>query len=198
MDFNVNAPFMDKFSDAVNNLANAIVTIGSPKAAIEKTFGPLDAAAAASRAAVKPAPAVPMPPVQLPPQAPKAPAAAQYPAPTYPQTVPLNPGVASIPINKLPYGVPGGAQAYVQQVNAMIPPASAPTQPTPAPAAPTAESHAFTFDDLARAASSLMDAGKQQQLLGLLQQFGIQRLDQLPKERCGEFATALRGLGARL
>jgi hypothetical protein len=54
------------------------------------------------------------------------------------------------------------------------------------------------MEDLARAASQLMDAGKQQDLLGLLAQFGVQALTQLPKERYGEFATTLRQMGAKL
>jgi hypothetical protein len=66
------------------------------------------------------------------------------------------------------------------------------------PQAPTAQTPSFTYDDLARAASSLMDAGKQQQLIGLLGQFQIQRLDLLPKEQYGAFATALRQMGARI
>lgn len=69
---------------------------------------------------------------------------------------------------------------------------------TPGNAVPTAAAPAYQFDDLARAAAQLMDAGKQQNLLGLLGQFGLQSMQQLPKERYGEFATALRQLGARI
>ncbi|MBE6906144.1 MAG: hypothetical protein E7476_07745 [Ruminococcaceae bacterium] len=68
----------------------------------------------------------------------------------------------------------------------------------PAPAAPVAAAPTYAMEDLARAASQLMDAGRQQDLLGLLAQFGVQALTQLPKERYGEFATALRQMGAKL
>lgn len=44
----------------------------------------------------------------------------------------------------------------------------------------------------------MMDTGKQQELLALLGRFGVQALNFLPKEHYGEFATALRGLGAKL
>ncbi len=85
-------------------------------------------------------------------------------------------------------------------------PVAAPVYPVPSPtpvapppaAAPTAPPPTYAFDDLARAASTLMDAGKQQELVGLLGSFGVQALTQLPKERYGEFATALRGLGAKI
>ena len=68
----------------------------------------------------------------------------------------------------------------------------------PAPVAPVAAAPTYAMEDLARAASQLMDAGRQQDLLGLLAQFGVQALTQLPKERYGEFATSLRQMGAKL
>ena len=63
---------------------------------------------------------------------------------------------------------------------------------------PTAQAPAYTLDQLAQAAAVLRDAGKLPQLQGLLQQFGIQSMQQLPPERYGEFATALRGMGAKI
>ena len=86
------------------------------------------------------------------------------------------------------------------QVNAA--PAPAPTQapvpvaPAPAPVAPVAPPPSFTLDELSRAAAALMDAGKQQDLLGLLASFGVQAMTQLPKEQYGAFADGLRQLGA--
>lgn len=66
------------------------------------------------------------------------------------------------------------------------------------PAAPIAAAPAFVLDDLAGAASALMDAGKQSELVALLGQFGVLALTQLPKEQYGAFATALRGMGAKI
>lgn len=54
----------------------------------------------------------------------------------------------------------------------------------------------YTADDLARAAMTLMDSGRQGDLINLLAQFGTEALTQLPQEQYGAFATALRGLGA--
>ena len=45
---------------------------------------------------------------------------------------------------------------------------------------------------------TLMDLGKQDELQKLLQTFGVPALPALPKEQYGAFATALRGLGARI
>lgn len=59
-------------------------------------------------------------------------------------------------------------------------------------------SPAYSMDQLARAASQLMDAGKQNELVQLLGQFGVQALTALPQEQYGAFATKLRELGANL
>lgn len=71
-------------------------------------------------------------------------------------------------------------------------PVAAPQQPIPT-AAPT-----YTLDDLARAAMTLMDAGRQTELQQLLARFGVEALPMLPQTRYGAFATELRGLGAQI
>jgi hypothetical protein len=43
-----------------------------------------------------------------------------------------------------------------------------------------------------------MDNGKQSQLLALLKQFDVRSMSQLEPAQYGAFATALRGLGAKL
>lgn len=62
---------------------------------------------------------------------------------------------------------------------------------------PTANA-TYTLDELARAAMTLMDSGRQIDLQQLLAQFGVEALPALPKEKYGAFATALRGLGAQI
>ena len=77
-------------------------------------------------------------------------------------------------------------------------PAAVPTAPvTPAPAVPTS-THTYTPDELAKAAMPLMDAGKQQELIGLVHQFGASSLPELRPEQYGAIATALRGMGAQI
>lgn len=66
------------------------------------------------------------------------------------------------------------------------------TQPIPTQA-PT-----YTMDQLAVAATQLMDAGKRNELIQLLQSFGVQTLTALPQEQYGAFATKLRELGAKI
>lgn len=77
---------------------------------------------------------------------------------------------------------------------------TAPTQPTyTAPTQPVSTSApTYTPDELARAAMTLMDSGRQRELIGLLQTFGVSSLPELRPEQYGGFATALRGLGAQI
>lgn len=74
------------------------------------------------------------------------------------------------------------------------PPVSVPI----APIAPVAPPCTYTIEQIQTACAPLMDAGKQQELINLLSQFGVQSLPQLPKEQYGAFATALRGMGAKI
>lgn len=89
-------------------------------------------------------------------------------------------------------------------------PVAAPIQQAPTAAPPQPQVQApvqqsvptsvvtYTLDDLARAAMSLMDSGKQPDLLQLLASFGVEALPALPPAQYGAFATALRGLGAQI
>lgn len=92
-----------------------------------------------------------------------------------------------------------GEPVYPQAPAEPIPqPVPEPPVAPPAAVVPTAAAPAYTFDDLARAAAPLMDAGKTPDLQALLRSFNVQALTQLPKDQYGAFATALRGMGARL
>lgn len=76
---------------------------------------------------------------------------------------------------------------------------AAPTNPAPAlaPAVPVT-APTYTLDQIARAGASLVDAGKMEQLLGLLARYGVAAVTQLPPDQFGAFATELRALGAQI
>lgn len=96
----------------------------------------------------------------------------------------------------------------------VTPPAPVPPAPAAAPAAPTAPTQnaptapatpavptsapSYTRDDLSRAAMTLMDKGMQAQLQQLIQSYGVNSLVELPQDQYGNFATALRGMGAQI
>ena len=93
---------------------------------------------------------------------------------------------------------------------------TAPTNPTPAPGVPSSVTPAqtaapatdpapvptaapqYTLEMIATAGSSLIDAGKLDQLMALLGRHGVDSLTNLKPEEYGAVATELRALGARL
>ena len=88
-------------------------------------------------------------------------------------------------------------QAPVQQPMPTQAPAQVPVQVPTQQAVPTSQP-TYAMDDLSRAAMTLMDTGRQDELRNLLAQFGVQSLPDLPQEQYGAFATALRGMGAKI
>lgn len=105
----------------------------------------------------------------------------------------------------IPYGqqiAPHFPNANVGQAPAaQAPAASAPAAPAApvqnTPAVPTT-APSYTRDDLSRAAMTLMDKGMQVQLQQLIQSYGVNSLVELPQDQYGNFATALRGMGAQI
>lgn len=63
--------------------------------------------------------------------------------------------------------------------------------------APTAAA-TYAIDDLARAAVQLIDAGRQAELMPLLQKYGVNALPDLAPEHTASFAADLRALGAAI
>ncbi|OUM86671.1 MAG: hypothetical protein BAA01_11750 [Bacillus thermozeamaize] len=126
--------------------------------------------------------------------------------------------VAPEPAQTAPTAAPVAAPASVPQISA--PQSAAPTAPTAAPAAqpsnsaaPTAPASAptaapttpptaptsvpqYDFNQLAVATMQLQQAGHN--IFEIFQQFGITALNQLPKERYGEYAAVLRQRGAKI
>lgn len=89
------------------------------------------------------------------------------------------------------------AQQVQQQVQQPVQPVQQAIAQQPAASVPTS-APTYNLEQLAVAATPLIDAGRQAELVDLLSQFGVQALTQLPKARYGEFATALRQLGAKI
>lgn len=73
-----------------------------------------------------------------------------------------------------------------------------PMQQAPTPQAVPTSAPTYTMDQLAKAATQLMDAGKREDLLQLLSSFGASALMQVPQEQYGAFATKLREMGAQI
>ncbi|WP_462425632.1 hypothetical protein [Fusobacterium varium] len=72
------------------------------------------------------------------------------------------------------------------------------TQPTEAAVVPTT-APTYTLIELGNAAKAILDAGNVEKLKALLtDQFGVKALTELAPERYGEFATAIRAMGAKI
>ena len=78
-------------------------------------------------------------------------------------------------------------------------PVQAPVTPAPAPApVPVAPAPTYSRDQIMTAGAALIDAGKINELKGLLNSFGVQAVTQLKQDQLGAFATELRKLGAQI
>lgn len=88
-------------------------------------------------------------------------------------------------------------QQAVQQMQTAVPTQQASQQAPQQTAVPTTET-SYTMEQLAVAATQLVDAGKREELLQLLNSFGVQALTTLPKAEYGTFATKLREKGAKI
>ncbi len=113
----------------------------------------------------------------------------------------VSPAAAGMPpmltMPSAPHGTGSGPLVWSLPGSAADPQAarrkgSAEAADTPAAGAERAR---ITFDDIARAAWSLVEAGRGVPFHDLLRRFGIQALTQLPRERFEPFAEALRQLG---
>lgn len=137
-----------------------------------------------------------------------APPAAPAPVPTPSHTAPVPPAPASA---SAPAPVPPAPPTAPSPVAAPVVPAPAPAAPA-APVAPgptaapgsmpaaAAPAPSYTQEQLSKAGVELVstDPAKMTELSSLLAQYGVQAITQLAPAQYGAFATALRGLGARI
>ena len=101
---------------------------------------------------------------------------------------------------QLPTQQPVQTVQTVQAVQQTVPvqPVQQPVQTQPVQTAVPVAEKTYTLEDLQRASSTLVQAGKIQLLQGLLQEFNSLALTTLPAEQYGAFALRLRELGAAI
>lgn len=114
--------------------------------------------------------------------------------PVYRESKGTNGAQSAAPIQQTPVAVPPVQPAVPVQTTPVQ--TAAPAQPAMSPV-PTTE-RTYSLDELANAAMTLMDKGMQNQLQELLASYGVEALPALPREMYGNFATALRGMGANI
>lgn len=79
------------------------------------------------------------------------------------------------------------------------PPQAPPTPPTPpTPAVPVAPVKEYTLEEIQVALQPLMDAGRTNEIVGLMQKYKVASLPELPKEQFPSLVVDLRNMGARI
>lgn len=111
--------------------------------------------------------------------------------------LPTQQPVQSVPVQTQPVQQPVQTAVPVQTAPSQTVQQTVPVQQTVQTAVPVAEK-TYTLEDLQRASSTLVQAGKIQLLQGLLQEFNSLALTTLPVEQYGAFALRLRELGAAI
>lgn len=84
----------------------------------------------------------------------------------------------------------------VQDVQPVSPTQTAQAAPTVSPVPTATATPTYTMEQLAVAATGLIDAGKMQDVQNTLASLGAQTLMDLPQEKYGEFASAIKAIGA--
>lgn len=84
----------------------------------------------------------------------------------------------------------------VQNVQPVPTTQTAQTAPTVSPVPTTTATPTYSMEQLAVAATGLIDAGKMQDVQNTLASLGAQTLMDLPQEKYGEFASAIKAIGA--
>lgn len=105
--------------------------------------------------------------------------------------------VAGIPEYTLDFTEQKASKENVMQVPVKTIQAHVQTVPTQEVSVPTS-AQSYTMEQLAVAATQIVDAGHQAELVSLLSSFGVQALTALPKEQYGAFAAQLRSLGSKI
>ena len=118
------------------------------------------------------------------------------------QTVPIQQPVQSVPVQQPVQTQPVQSVPVQQPVQTQpvqsVPVQSIPVQTQPVQTAVPVAEKTYTLEDLQRASSTLVQAGKIQILKGLLEEFNSSALTSIPLEQYGAFALRLRELGAAI
>lgn len=119
-----------------------------------------------------------IPTTEEPPTAPVAPATVQAP--------PVAPVAQPTPV------------APVVPTSVPVPTTPEPTQAPPTPAVPVAPVKEYTLEEIQVALQPLMDAGRTNEIVGLMQKYKVASLPELPKDQFPNLVVDLRNMGARI
>ena len=140
-----------------------------------------------------------IPTTKEPPTAPVVPATVQAP-PVAPvaQPAPVAPVVpTSAPLQAHPDPMPTHPDPVPTHPDPM-PTHPDPVQAPPTPAVPVAPVKEYTLEEIQVALQPLMDAGRTNEIVGLMQKYKVASLPELPKDHFPSLVVDLRNMGARI
>nr|DAM70176.1 MAG TPA: hypothetical protein [Caudoviricetes sp.] len=88
--------------------------------------------------------------------------------------------------------------AHVVPTSAPAPTTPAPQQAPPTPAVPVAPVKEYTLEEIQVALIPIMDAGRTNEIVGLMQKYGVSDLTKVPKDSYPQLIQDIRNMGARI
>lgn len=113
-----------------------------------------------------------------------------------PPTVPVVPATVQAP-PVAPVAQPTPV-APVVPTSVSVPTTPEPQQVPPTPAVPVAPVKEYTLEEIQVALQPLMDAGRTNEIVGLMQKYKVASLPELPKDQFPNLVVDLRNMGARI
>lgn len=113
-----------------------------------------------------------------------------------PPTAPVVPATVQAP-QVAPVAQPTTV-APVVPTSVSVPTTPEPQQAPPAPAVPVAPVKEYTLEEIQVALQPLMDAGRTNEIVGLMQKYKVASLPELPKDQFPNLVVDLRNMGARI
>lgn len=113
-----------------------------------------------------------------------------------PPTAPVVPATVQAP-PVAPVAQPAPV-APVAPTSVSVPTTPEPQQAPPTPAVPVAPVKEYTLEEIQVALQPLMDAGRTNEIVGLMQKYKVASLPELPKDQFPNLVVDLRNMGARI
>lgn len=88
--------------------------------------------------------------------------------------------------------------APVVPTSVSVPTTPEPPQAPPTPAVPVAPVKEYTLEEIQVALQPLMDAGRTNEIVGLMQKYKVASLPELPRDQFPNLVVDLRNMGARI
>ncbi len=88
--------------------------------------------------------------------------------------------------------------APVVPTSVSVPTTPEPVHAPPTPAVPVAPVKEYTLEEIQVALQPLMDAGRTNEIVGLMQKYKVASLPELPKDQFPNLVVDLRNMGARI